>query len=169
MRIWQRNWNRNMRRKCLKCGSKGENKVRHNIFDSIPSNIVIWIMVRYRLRYMTNDWKSLLQESCQWGKLWSVWKKAIPKSEIESNRVGDKYSDKIFVTINNNSNTEVWKACIQSGHSKRHRPPELWETGHWQGIRDTWGGSAATSRTKEPGIIRQCRSRAQGRINGSIK
>ena len=28
-----------MRRKCLKCGSK-ENKVRHNIFDSIPSNIV---------------------------------------------------------------------------------------------------------------------------------
>ncbi len=29
-----------MRRKCLKCGSKGENKVRHNIFDSIPSNIV---------------------------------------------------------------------------------------------------------------------------------
>ena len=81
----------------------------------------------------------------------------------------DKYSDKIFVTINNNSNTEVWKACIQSGYSKRHRPPELWETGHWQGIRDTWGGSAATSRTKEPGIIRQCRSRAQGRINGSIK
>ena len=29
-----------MRRKCLKCGSKGENKERRNIFDSIPSNIV---------------------------------------------------------------------------------------------------------------------------------
>ena len=57
---------------CRESACKEENKVRHNIFDSIPSNIVIWIMVRYRLRYMTNDWKSLLQESCQWGKLWSV-------------------------------------------------------------------------------------------------
>ena len=57
---------------CRESACKEENKVRHNIFDSIPLNIVIWIMVRYRLWYMTTDWKSLLQESCQWGKLWSV-------------------------------------------------------------------------------------------------
>ncbi len=33
---------------------------------------LIWIMVRYRLRYMITDWKSLPQESCQWDKLWNV-------------------------------------------------------------------------------------------------
>ena len=59
------------------------------------------------------------------GQTMERMKEGYSKSEIESNGVGDKYSDKIFVTINNNSNTEVWKACIQSGHSKRHRPPEL--------------------------------------------
>lgn len=32
----------------------------------------IWIMVRYKLRCMIIDWKSHLQESCQWGKPWSV-------------------------------------------------------------------------------------------------
>ncbi len=34
--------------------------------------VVIWIMVRYRLRCMITAWKSPPQESCQWDKLWSV-------------------------------------------------------------------------------------------------